>query len=80
MDFSIPQTSAGDLDKCHRYVPYNRTNSDKCFAENFNKNSQENCGTDFIFRDNELTISNDVRKRTKSIDLDNVIHIRMISY
>ncbi|XP_055907490.1 organic cation transporter protein-like [Eupeodes corollae] len=58
-EFSIPtMKSSGDLDKCNRFVPYNRS-SDMCFADNYDQNSKEGCGIDFIFRDKELYISND---------------------
>ncbi|XP_055855971.1 solute carrier family 22 member 7-like [Episyrphus balteatus] len=56
-EFSIPRTSSGDLSDCYRYVPYNR--SDVCTVQNFDQNAQEKCEMDFIFRDKELTISND---------------------
>ncbi|XP_055906949.1 solute carrier family 22 member 7-like [Eupeodes corollae] len=59
-EFSIPTTSSGDLSDCLRYVPFNRSSvQDFCFAQNFDQSTKERCGMDFIFRDKEVTISND---------------------
>ncbi|XP_055855557.1 solute carrier family 22 member 3-like [Episyrphus balteatus] len=59
-DFSIPLKTGGDLESCNRYMAYNRSlAADFCLAENFNRSLEEKCGTDLIFRDKELTISND---------------------
>lgn len=69
-EFTIPQ-KGNSLDQCNRYVGTAEDNTtttttqpqfnDTCNANNFNTNQQEKCRTDnFIFRDKEVTISNDV--------------------
>ncbi|XP_055920406.1 solute carrier family 22 member 3-like [Eupeodes corollae] len=62
--FSIPKTTSGQLDKCHRYKSSNLTTGygqNVCNAENFDQGFDANCGEDFIFRDKEVTISNDFK-------------------
>ncbi|XP_017840801.2 organic cation transporter protein [Drosophila busckii] len=61
--FSIPKRG-NDLDKCTRYGNDKLTNWNHslniCLAENYDQTSIESCPHDsFIFRDEEVTISND---------------------
>ncbi|XP_055904351.1 organic cation transporter protein-like [Eupeodes corollae] len=58
IDFAIPKKLNGDLDNCRRYVSVNK-NLDPCSADAFHQSPIEECGTDLIFRDKEVTISND---------------------
>ncbi|XP_055856207.1 solute carrier family 22 member 3-like [Episyrphus balteatus] len=62
-DFSIPKTASGKLDKCQRYKAFNSSKDGQqyCNAENYDQELQTDCGHDFIFRDKEVTISNDFK-------------------
>ncbi|KAH8404448.1 hypothetical protein KR222_002071 [Zaprionus bogoriensis] len=62
-EYSIPWNGK-DLDKCNRYentMLANWTQSENiCFDYNYNRAKIESCpGNNFVFRDEELTISND---------------------
>ncbi|XP_068142334.1 LOW QUALITY PROTEIN: organic cation transporter protein [Drosophila tropicalis] len=57
-DFSIPHNGK-ELDKCNRYVNENASSS-TCDPDYYQKQEVQSCpDNNFIFRDNELTISND---------------------
>ncbi|XP_017864324.1 PREDICTED: organic cation transporter protein [Drosophila arizonae] len=62
-EYSIPKNGK-DLDRCRRYEnkqlsSWNQT-ADICVASNYNRDNAERCAdNDFVFRDQELTISND---------------------
>jgi len=63
-EYSIPKNGK-DLDKCNRYENDQLSSWDQskniCLADNYNKANIESCpGNEFVFRDQELTISNDV--------------------
>ncbi|XP_055920393.1 solute carrier family 22 member 3-like [Eupeodes corollae] len=61
-EFSIPKTLSGQLDKCHRYRSSNSSSGqNSCNLESFDRVAETNCGEDFIFRDREITISNDFK-------------------
>ncbi|XP_055855235.1 solute carrier family 22 member 3-like [Episyrphus balteatus] len=62
-DFSIPKTVAGRIDSCQRYKSFNSSKDGQqyCTAENYDQELQTDCGHDFIFRDEEVTISNDFK-------------------
>ncbi|XP_055855676.1 organic cation transporter-like protein [Episyrphus balteatus] len=57
--FSIPKNPGGHFEKCQRYT-LNSTNDQKsCSAESYDRKVGIDCGNDFIFRDGEVTISNE---------------------
>ncbi|CAD7005955.1 unnamed protein product [Ceratitis capitata] len=63
--FAIPMKGR-ELDQCQRYAPRATTNwttpredEQYCTADNFNQELTEDCAHNFIFRNDELTISND---------------------
>ncbi|XP_055856208.1 solute carrier family 22 member 4-like [Episyrphus balteatus] len=62
VNFAIPKNLNGDLENCQRYVPMSDNGSlgaEVCSKDYYNQSIVEECGTDFIFRDKEVTISND---------------------
>ncbi|XP_055904031.1 solute carrier family 22 member 3-like [Eupeodes corollae] len=63
-DFTIPKTASGQLEKCQRFKTFNSTNTSSenvCYATNYDQESRTGCGTDFIFRDKEVTIAHDFK-------------------
>ncbi|KAH8380177.1 hypothetical protein KR009_009343 [Drosophila setifemur] len=61
-EFSIPHNGK-DLDSCNRntndLLPQWNQSADICLAQNFREQTEACPGSKFIFRDNEVTISND---------------------
>lgn len=63
-EYSIPWNGK-DMDKCNRYENNKLSNwtqsEDICLADNYNNAKIQSCpGNEFVFRDDEVTISNEV--------------------
>lgn len=86
-NFTIPQTR-GRAATCVRYGVQNTSLDDEnimiepiCSAEYFNQSIVDTCTSDFIYRNDELTILNEVSIQSKSINrlVDYNIYLHLIN-